>query len=118
MAVKDNRPTLRAAVEAAFDRACEADFRGFQSDGPEEVEDGPGRHEERYVTVIYDPPGLSEGWPDAAAVVPANREREVGGERACTSHDSLASYAGTCAEIAGFVGGIGTSRTDGIGSSM
>ena len=58
LAVKDNQPTLRAAVEAVFDRACEADFEGVRSDGHEEVEDGHGRHEERYVTVIYDPPGL------------------------------------------------------------
>jgi predicted transposase YbfD/YdcC len=105
LAVKDNRPTLRAAVEAAFDRACEADFQGLRSDGHEEVEDGHGRHEERYVTVISDPPGLPEGWPEAAAAVLVNREREVGGERTCTSHYYLTSYAGTAAEVAGFVRG-------------
>jgi predicted transposase YbfD/YdcC len=105
LAVKDNQPTLRAAVEAAFDRACEADFQGIRSDGHEEVDDGHGRHEERYVTVIYDPQGLPSDWPDAAAVVQVNREREVGGERTCTSHYYLTSYAGTGAEIAGFVRG-------------
>jgi predicted transposase YbfD/YdcC len=84
--VKDNQPGLRAAVEAVFDRACETDFAGVRSDGHEEVDDGHGRHEERYVTVIYDPPGLPPGWPDAAAVVLVNREREVAGERTCTSH--------------------------------
>ena len=47
LAVKDNQPTLRAAVEAAFDRACEADFVGVRSDGHEEIDDGHGRHEER-----------------------------------------------------------------------
>src|SRR4051812_43547456 len=57
LAVKDNQPTPRAAVEAMFDRACEADFQGVRSDGHAEVEDGHGRHEERYVMVIYDPPG-------------------------------------------------------------
>jgi predicted transposase YbfD/YdcC len=93
LAVKDNRPTLRAAVEAAFDRACEADFQGSRSDGHEEVEGGHGRHEERYVTVIYDPPGLPEGRPGAAAAL-VNREREVGGERTCTGHYYLTSYAG------------------------
>jgi predicted transposase YbfD/YdcC len=105
LAVKDNQPTLRAAVEAVFDRACEADFQGVRSDGHAEVEDGHGRHEERYVMVIYDPPGLPPDWPDVAAVVMVNREREVGGERTCTSHYYLMSYAGTGAEIAGFARG-------------
>jgi predicted transposase YbfD/YdcC len=105
LTVKDNQPTLRTAVEAVFDRACEADFQGFRFDGHEEVEDGHGRHEERYVTVIYDPPGLPEGWPDTAAVVQVNREREVGGERTSSSHYYLTSYSGTAAEIAGFVRG-------------
>jgi predicted transposase YbfD/YdcC len=105
LAVKDNQPTLRAAVEAVFDRACEADFAGSRSDGHEEVDDGHGRHEERYVTVIYDPPGLPPDWPEVAAVALVNREREVGGERTCTSHYYLTSYAGTGAEIAGFVRG-------------
>ena len=81
LAVKDNQPTLRAAVEAVFDRACEADFVGVRSDGHEAVEDGHGRHEERYVTVVHDPAGLPAEWPDVAAVVQVNREREVGGER-------------------------------------
>jgi predicted transposase YbfD/YdcC len=105
LAVKDNQPTLRAAVEAIFDRACEADFNGVRSDGHEEVDDGHGRHEEREVAVIYDPEGLPPEWPDAAAVVLVNREREIGGERTCTSHYYLTSYAGKAAEIAGFVRG-------------
>jgi hypothetical protein len=97
--------TLRAAVEAVLDRACEADFAGVRSDGHEEVGDGHGRHEGRYVTVIYDPPGLPACWPDAAAVVLVNREREAGGERTCTSHSYVTSYAGTGAEIAGVTRG-------------
>ena len=105
LAVKDNQPTLRAAVEAVLDRACEADFLGVRSDGHEAVEDGHGRHEERYVTVIHDPAGLPPDWPDAAAVVLVNREREIDGERTCTSHYYLTSYVGTAAEIAGFVRG-------------
>lgn len=105
LAVKDNQPTLRAAVEAVFDRACETDFAGVRSDGHEEVEDGHGRHEERYVTVIRDPAGLPPEWPDVAAVALVNREREVDGERTCTSHYYLTSYAGPAAAIAGFVRG-------------
>jgi len=105
LAVKDNQPTLRAAVEAVIDRACEADFEGDRSDGHESVEDGHGRHEERYVTVVHAPEGLPSGWPDVAAVVQVNREREVGGERTVTRHDYISSHAGTAAEFAGWVRG-------------
>jgi predicted transposase YbfD/YdcC len=105
LAVKDNQPTLRAAAEAVIERACEADFTGARCDGHESVEDGHGRHEERYVTVVYDPAGLPVGWPDVAAVVQVNREREVGGERAVTSHYYITSYPGTAAELGGWVRG-------------
>jgi predicted transposase YbfD/YdcC len=105
LAVKDNQPTLRAAVEAVIGRACDNDFTGVRSDGHESVEDGHGRHEERYVTVIYDPAGLPAEWPDVAAVVQVNREREVGGQRAVTSHHYIASHGGTASEFAGWVRG-------------
>jgi predicted transposase YbfD/YdcC len=105
LAVKDNQPTLRAAVEAVFEQACEADFVGVRSDGHEAIEDGHGRHEERYVTVISDPTGLPGEWPDVAAVVQVNREREVGGQRAVTSHYYLTSYDGTAADFARWVRG-------------
>src|SRR5262249_38688715 len=52
VAVKGNPPALQAAVHAAFDRACDEEFAGC--DMSESVEDGHGRHEERYVTVIAD----------------------------------------------------------------
>ena len=105
LTVKDNQPTLRAAVEAEFDRACEADFAGIRSEGHEKIEDGHGRHEERYVTVIHEPKGLPPGWTDASAIVQVNREREVNGKWTCTSHYYMTSYAGTAEEIAGFVRG-------------
>ncbi len=105
LAVKDNQPTLRAAVEAVIGRACDSDFAGARSDGHESVEVGHGRHEERYVTVIYDPAGLPAEWPDVAAVVQVNRERELGGRRAVTSHYYIASHEGTAAEFAGWVRG-------------
>ena len=57
------------------------------------------------MAVIYDPEGLPSGWPDAAAVVLVNRARDVGGERASTSHYYLTSYAGKAGEIAGFIRG-------------
>ncbi len=103
LAVKDNQPTLRAAVERVAAAACEADFVGVAVG--EETDDAHGRHEERYVSVYGDPEGIPADWPDAAAVVQVNREREVGGERTCTTHYYLSSYAGTAAEMAAFVRG-------------
>ncbi len=105
LAVKDNQPTPRAAVESVFERACEADFVGVRSDGHESDDDGHGRHEERYVTVVSEPTGLPEGWPDVAAVVQVNRERESGGERTTTSHYYLSSHAGTAAEFGRWIRG-------------
>lgn len=105
LTVKDNQPTLREAVEAVIERACEADFEGVRCDGHESVEDGHGRHEERYVTVVYDPEDLPAEWPDVAAVVQVNREREVAGERTVTSHYYISSHEGTAAEFAGWVRG-------------
>jgi predicted transposase YbfD/YdcC len=99
LAVKGNQPTLHAAVVGAFDRACGADFEGVDYDMHEAVEDGHGRHEERYVTAIYDPPGLPPEWPDVAAVVEVNRERVAGGERASTTHYYLTSLRGTASEL-------------------
>jgi predicted transposase YbfD/YdcC len=103
LAVKDNQPTLRAAVERVAAAAAAADFAGVSIG--EEVEDGHGRQEERYVSVFGKPAGVPAGWPDVAAVVQVNREREVGGKRACTTHYYLTSYAGTAAEMAALVRG-------------
>src|SRR4051812_33320907 len=76
LTVKDNQPPLRAG----FGRACEAAFHGARTDGHESDDDAHGRHEERYVTVVYEPTGLPPGWPDVAAVVLVTRERELGGK--------------------------------------
>jgi predicted transposase YbfD/YdcC len=105
LAVKGNQPSLRDAVEAVFAEACERDFVGVAEDGDATVEEGHGRREERYVTVITDPEGLPDAWPDVAAVVQVNRERETAGKGASTTHYYLTSYAGTAAEIAGWVRG-------------
>jgi predicted transposase YbfD/YdcC len=105
LATKGNQPALEAAVKAVFDRACAAGFEGVRHDTHASVADGHGRHEERYVTVIQDPAGLPAGWPDAAAVVQVGREREVEGKNTSTTHYYLSSYAGTAAEMGGFVRG-------------
>lgn len=99
LAVKGNQPTLHDAVFGVFDRACEADFAGVKHDGHEQVECGHGRHEERYVTVIYDPVGLPPEWPDVAAVILVGREREVKGKRTDTAHYYVTSLRGTAAEL-------------------
>src|SRR3954467_10019851 len=64
LAVKDNQPKLREAVEAVIDRGCEADFEGDRYAGQASIEDGHGRHEERYVSVVHAPEGLPPEWPD------------------------------------------------------
>jgi predicted transposase YbfD/YdcC len=104
-AVKGNQPTLRAAVEAVFDRACDAEFAGVRTDGHEAIEDAHGRHEERYVSVVYDPRGLPPEWPGVAAVVQVNRVRDVGGKRTQTTHYYLSSYRGTAKELGTWVRG-------------
>jgi predicted transposase YbfD/YdcC len=105
LAVKGNQPGLEEAVRAVFDRACAADFAGVRHDGHEAIEDGHGRHEERYVTVIYDPEGVPADWPDVAAVVEVNRVREAGGERAETTQHYLTSRRGSAAELGRLVRG-------------
>lgn len=103
LAVKGNQPALQRAVHAAFDRAGANDFRGC--DMASAVEDGHGRHEERYVTVIEDPEGLPEGWAGVGAVVMVGREREVGGTNASTVHYYITSLRGTAEQLAGYVRG-------------
>ena len=98
LAVKGNQPKLQAAVKQVFAEACAKDFAGPTFTQHATVEDGHGRHEERYVTVIADPQGLPEGWPDAKAVVPVNREREVDGQNVTTSHSYLSSHRGPAKE--------------------
>lgn len=104
VAVKGNQPSLQQAVHAAFDRACEDEF----ADCPmaASVEDGHGRHEERYVTVIQNPGGLPSEWKDARAVVVVGRERQVKGqENASTTHYYITSLRCGAKKMAGYVRG-------------
>ena len=105
LAVKDNQPTLAAAVRAAFDRACDGDFAGVRYDTFAESETGHGRDEERSVTVLYDPDGLPFEWVGAAAVVQVNRERVVNGVRTSTPHYYLSSHAGSAKRLGAAVRG-------------
>jgi predicted transposase YbfD/YdcC len=106
LAVKGNQPALHAAVVAAVDRAADADFAGPECDTHATDERGHGRAESRVVTVVADPDGLPDEWPDVAAVVVVARERTVGrGEPAETLHYYLTSRRGTAAQIGAFVRG-------------
>jgi predicted transposase YbfD/YdcC len=103
LAVKGNQPALQRAVHAAFDRAAAADFAGCRMAAT--VEDGHGRHEERYVTVIPNPAGLPEEWADVGAVVMVGREREAKGRNASTTHYYLTSLRATARAMAGYIRG-------------
>lgn len=91
LAVKDNQPTLHEAVKQVYADACETDFQHVAYSQHETIEDAHGRHEERYVTVIENPKGLPEQWPDVAAVIQVNRERTVNGKNTSTTHYYLTS---------------------------
>src|SRR5262249_43531002 len=101
VAVKGNQPALQKAVHAALDRACEAELAGC--DMASSVEDGHGRHEERYVAVVRDPDGLPPGWKGVSAG--GGREREVNGANASTHHFYITSLRATAEELAGYVRG-------------
>lgn len=101
--VKGNQPALQRAVHAAFERAGEAAFAGC--DTAAAVEDGHGRREERYVTVIADPSGLPDGWADVRSIVVVGREREVKGKNTSTCHFYITSLVGSAATLAGYVRG-------------
>lgn len=105
LAVKGNQPTLQAAVEGAFERACEVEFAGVRHDTHVQIEDGHGRHEERSVTVLYQPEGLPAEWVGAKAVVQVCRQRVVNGVRTSTTHYDLSSHAGKAEQMAKFLRG-------------
>jgi len=97
--VKDNQPTLHAAVQSVFERAVATQFAAIRSDGHAWLDDGHGRREERTVSVIYDPVGLPPNWTDVAAVVMVGRERKVGDASSFTTQYYITSHAGTAKEL-------------------
>ena len=94
-----------AAVEQVFADALAVDFEGVKFNRHATAETGHGRVEERYATVIAHPAGLPAAWPDAAAIIQVNREREVNGVRTTATHYYLSSHVGTAKEFAGLVRG-------------
>jgi predicted transposase YbfD/YdcC len=105
LAVKGNQPALHEAVQEVFGRLVEADFEGVKHDSYALVEDGHGRHEERYVTVVYGPEGLPQEWPDVKAVVLVGRERQVGGKNASTAHYYVCSRKAKAKQMGEWVRG-------------
>ena len=101
--VKGNQQGLHRACAAALERAGEAEFVGC--DMAASVEDGHGRHEERYVTVIESPEGLPGGWTDVGAVVVVGRERAAKGKNASTCHFYPTSLRATAETLGRYVRG-------------
>jgi predicted transposase YbfD/YdcC len=105
LAVKDNQPTLRAVVEGLFADALAVEFAGVDHDTHVSEATGPGRTEERCVTVLYHPVGLPDDWRDVGCVVRVSRERVVDGVRTSTTHYAVSSHPGSAEEMGGFVRG-------------
>lgn len=101
--VKGNQPTLHRAAMAAFERAGETGLEGCARAAS--VEDGHGRHEERYVTVIQNPEGLPDGWTDVRAAVMVGRERTVAGRNTSSAHFYLTSLWHGAKKLGGFIRG-------------
>jgi predicted transposase YbfD/YdcC len=101
--VKGNQPTLQRAVHEVFERAGEVEFANCEM--ASSVEDGHGRHEERYVTVVQDPEGLPAEWADVGAVVMVGRERAVRGANTSSAHYYLTSLRVSASELAGYIRG-------------
>jgi predicted transposase YbfD/YdcC len=99
--VKGNQPTLHEAVAGLFDEAGENAFADCQMVST--AEDGHGRHEERYVSVLKNPKGLPEGWTGVNAVVMVGRERRVGGKSASSVHYYLTSLKCGAKKLAGYI---------------
>jgi predicted transposase YbfD/YdcC len=100
--VKGNQTGLRDAIAEVFAQAGEIAFAGCDMDATSD--DGHGRHEERYVSVITDPDGLPEGWTDVGAVVMVGRERRVGGKaNESTTHYYLTSLRAGATELASYI---------------
>jgi len=105
LAVKGNQPALQGACERLLLEALERDFAGQRHDLFASEEQGHGRHEERYVTVIYDPVGLPGEWVDVKAVVAVSRERQVKGKESGELQLYISSYGGRARQLGGLVRG-------------
>jgi len=82
LTVKGNQGHLRDDVEACFVRAYDTDMAGLDYDEHETEEQGHGRHERRYYTVIYSTEGVRDAaaWDGLEVIGRCYSERTVNGE--------------------------------------
>jgi predicted transposase YbfD/YdcC len=82
LALKDNHPTLRAEVEAAFEFPKATGTRKKDIDTCRVESTGHGRHEVRQVTVIRNVGCITEAddWKGLRSIVMVERERTLGGK--------------------------------------
>lgn len=80
LALKDNHPTLRAAVEAAFEFPQSTGARKKEIETCRVEGKGHGRHEVRCVTVIRNVDCIAEAddWEGLRSIVMVERERTIG----------------------------------------
>jgi predicted transposase YbfD/YdcC len=76
LTVKDNQPTLRANLEAYFEKALENDFADLKHSSYETEDHSHGRHEQRCYDIIVDPPDFNApDWAKLRAIGMCCRER-------------------------------------------
>ena len=101
LALKDNQPTTREAVETFFNAAVRAQWRGVAHETLVTREEGHGRVEVRRYSTSADPEllaYLSDGmtrWPDLGAIGMAVRERTAEGQTSRHIGYYLTSLDGT-----------------------
>jgi predicted transposase YbfD/YdcC len=80
LTVKDNQPTLRANLEAYFEKALENDFAGLQHSSYETEDKSHGRKETRCYDIIVDPPEFNAPeWPTLRVIGMCCRDRTSNG---------------------------------------
>jgi predicted transposase YbfD/YdcC len=99
LTVKDNQPTLRAEIEAAFIAAFDVDMTNVKHDEHETQESGHGRKEYRKYTVLYDIEGVASRteWAGMRVIGQCYREREVNGKKSEEMHYFIGSFVGGAA---------------------
>ena len=102
IAVKDNQPSLRAAVEAAFDTCEIVNERLPENADFESLERGHGRIERRTVRALdtFDRLGDRQDWTALQSIVMVNSERTVRGITSQEARYYISSLPPDAAELA------------------
>jgi len=82
LTVKDNQPRLLEDIRAAFERALDADFAGWDHDCYRTEGRGHGRHERRCYAILRDLGGIRDrdAWAGLRVIGMCYSERTAGGE--------------------------------------